>query len=160
MAECITHNPMRTWSSMLMSRSCDRLLIRQAGALYWASVSSNDARRRPARNPAWAADTPGGFDAYRSSSSPGCRLPDNAAIWSSAGRHELTIAQQPMTIALSSTRDRDAVLKLHGHTLDVEEFVECGRRCNASKAVKWWMRRTSRRRLLISMLPERAGRAC
>ena len=42
------------------------------------------------------------------------------------------------------------VLKLRGH--DVEAPAKTCR--------KWWMRRTGRRRLLISMLPERAGHAC
>jgi hypothetical protein len=51
------------------------------------------------------------------------------------------------------------VLKLRGH--DVEEFVGVVRVTAPAKTCrKWWMRRTGRRRLLISMLPERAGRAC
>jgi hypothetical protein len=51
------------------------------------------------------------------------------------------------------------VLKLRGH--DVEEFVGVVRRYGASATYRnWWMQQINLRRLHISMLPERAGRAC
>jgi hypothetical protein len=59
----------------------------------------------------------------------------------------------------SSTKRPGASAKLRGH--DVEEFVGVVRRTvRVAMYRNWWMQQINLRRLHISMLPERAGRAC
>lgn len=76
--------------------------------------------------------------------------------------HELYhIAQLPMTMARQSSTKKPECRCLNFAAMTSRSSSEwSGVTAPAKTCRKWWMRRTGRRRLLISMLPEHAGRAC
>lgn len=76
--------------------------------------------------------------------------------------HELYhIARLPMTMAHRSSTKRPECRYSNFAAMTSRNSLEwSGATVPARMCRKWWMWRTGRRRLLISMLPERAGHAC
>lgn len=88
----------------------------------------------------------------------------NATIWSSAHWLSMSFTTSPvlpMTMARRNSTKRPVCRCSNFATTTSRNSSELsGVTAPAKTCRKWWMRRTGRRRLLISMLPELAGRAC